>query len=147
MILKVAEEWNIPHSRKRNPFNILSKGTEDFAVFEFGKLKIAKQPIKFIQRYDVDSDNDENEEDQKEDQHQSQTQMIGCIGDAECAPFWPKGTGVNHAFIGIYLMMDVIKKWVKNEDKRDDIEYLNDIEIDTKKEFDVLHSDLSDKIW
>ena len=133
MILSVAKEWNIPHSKHNNPFNVLRKGNDDFAVFEFGKLKIAKQPIKFVKKYGQ-SDGEQ------------QYQMIMCVGDSECAPFWPKGTGVNHAFIGVYLMVDIIKKWC-NSGSKYNVEYLKEIEMDTKKDFDVLHGDLGDKQW
>ena len=150
MILTVANEWKIPHSIKKNPFNILSNNKEDFAVFEFGKLKIAKQPIKFIKQRKMVMESQENQEDE-EKEVEDKWQMIGCLGDAECAPFWPKGTGVNHAWIGMYLMVDIIKKWRmkvdEEEDMEDEEEWLVEVELNAKKDFDKLHSDLGDKIW
>ena len=132
MILLIAQEWNIPYNKKKdkNPFNKLRGDRDDFALFEFGNLKQAKQPIKFIKIDD------------------NKHCMIACIGDSCAAPFWPKGTGVNHAFIGQYLITHIINKWCNVDiDKKYNIKFMNDIESNAKQDFDVLNQDLSDKQW
>merc|ERR1712203_1207389 len=98
LVLKIATEWDIPmKTGDQNPFNRIRGQRDDFALFEFGHLEECAQPIKFVRNGDG-------------------VQMIACVGDSCQAPFWPKGTGVNHAFIGSYLLGQHIQRWIGHRD-------------------------------
>jgi len=126
LILQIATEWDVPKRKgDKNPFNRIRGERDDFALFEFGHLRECAQPIKFVRNGDA-------------------VQMIACVGDSCQAPFWPKGTGVNHAFIGCYLLGQHIQRWIGN---RHDENVRNEIEKKAKKDFDDLAKDLSDMNW
>ena len=128
LILQIASEWDIPKPKgDKNPFNQTRslKPRDDCGLFEFGNLAECAQPVKFVENGDG-------------------VQMIACIGDSVQAPYWPKGTGVNHAFIGAYLLGQHIQRWVAN---RKDETVTADIEQKAKKDFDDLSKDLSDMNW
>ena len=136
LILKVAKEWNIPFNNKKNninPFIIKpDSGNDDFNIFEFGTLKESKKPLIF-----------------------KNNQIICCVGDSAYAPFWPKGTGVNHGFLGVYILVEYFQKWFQfvnsnnsnNNNENETESFKNDIETKCYKDFHELSKDLKDKIW
>jgi len=81
--LTCAREWNFPHmSENGAAFVENGRGDPDVSIFEYGSGTTAMAPILFL--YDS----------------QQRPVLFGLLGDAIETPFWPKGTGANHA---IYL--------------------------------------------
>jgi hypothetical protein len=92
--LEIAEEWNFPHeSNDASAFVVNAAGNPDLALFDFGKQIQAETPCKFLPG--------------KAGKHV----YVGLIGDAIKTPFWPYGTGANHAFYSAHLQTWALLAW------------------------------------
>jgi len=129
LILSVLNDWKIPYKKKaKTPFILTPNNKrKDFGIFEFGDLKEAKVPMKFIKL-------------------KNKYQLITTIGDSCYAPFWPLGTGVNHAFIGVYIITNLLNKWW-NSNKKHMNDMMESIELEGKELFFALNKDLRDQPW
>eukprot|EP00928_Gymnodinium_smaydae_P008439 TRINITY_DN13079_c1_g3_i1.p1 TRINITY_DN13079_c1_g3~~TRINITY_DN13079_c1_g3_i1.p1 ORF type:complete len:631 (-),score=50.85 TRINITY_DN13079_c1_g3_i1:300-2192(-) len=92
--LLVAEEWNIPHLNNSNAsykdiFITDGRGNPDISMFEYGLTKLADESVRFI----------------------DDGLFFGLVGDSVETPFWPLGTGANHAVYSAYMQALALVAW------------------------------------
>eukprot|EP00928_Gymnodinium_smaydae_P036778 TRINITY_DN25663_c0_g3_i2.p1 TRINITY_DN25663_c0_g3~~TRINITY_DN25663_c0_g3_i2.p1 ORF type:complete len:547 (+),score=105.65 TRINITY_DN25663_c0_g3_i2:190-1830(+) len=89
--LKIAEEWHIPHaSNESSDAFVLRHGLQpDVSLFEYGRTVQATDLARFLDK----------------------GVLFGLVGDTLETPFWPKGTGANHAMYSAYLQTLTILAW------------------------------------
>eukprot|EP00928_Gymnodinium_smaydae_P058952 TRINITY_DN4216_c0_g1_i1.p1 TRINITY_DN4216_c0_g1~~TRINITY_DN4216_c0_g1_i1.p1 ORF type:complete len:1237 (-),score=263.21 TRINITY_DN4216_c0_g1_i1:102-3764(-) len=79
--LRIAEDWHFPHSSNdTSAFVINDKGRPDISMFEYGIRTSAEVSSRFLKG----------------------NVFFGIVGDAVETPFWPLGTGANHAIYSAY---------------------------------------------
>jgi hypothetical protein len=93
--LEIANEWNFPHeSEDASAFVVNAVGKPDLSIFDFGKQTQAEIPCQILPG-----------------KRHRKPVYVGLIGDAIKTPFWPYGTGANHAFYSSNLQTWALLAW------------------------------------
>lgn len=93
--LKIAKEWNFPHSSDTTDAFIVNwAGKPDIAIFEYGRSRFAKAAARFLPYSKSEN-----------------PILFGLIGDNMEEPFWPYGTGANRAIYSAQLQAMTMIAW------------------------------------